>query len=299
MALQGKSRMLAPKLDVVIVNYNAGSILESCVESVLASQGVRVRCIIIDNASVDGSADFCTAYSSEQVVLLRNSANLGFSSAVNQGVALSNGAWVMLLNPDTLVPAHSLRDLLLEAQAHTASERVGVLGCLVLNPDGSEQRGCRRDIPTPAKTLAHAIGLQYVFRSLQFNHTGRTLPAEPQTVGAISGSCMLLSRQAYDDIAGFNEAYFLHFEDLDYCIRLHDAGWKVVFVPSISIKHLQGVSSAREPIKVILHKHSSMLRFFYTHGGGQKVVLPILAPLIALRTLAQIAVVLCKKIFPR
>lgn len=104
--------MLPSSLDVIVVNYNAGDTLRACVESILASQGVSVRCIIVDNASQDGSTDFCQQYAQDKLVLLRNTQNLGFSSAVNQGVALSSGAWLMLLNPDVIVPADSLHKLL-------------------------------------------------------------------------------------------------------------------------------------------------------------------------------------------
>lgn len=289
--------MLPPELDVVIVNYNAGKILRICVESILASKGVRMRCIIVDNASVDCSVDFCTKYPPAEVLLIRNSANIGFSAAVNQGMIFSSNDWIMLLNPDTTVHAHSLSDLL--AAAHATNARVGAFGCLVRNPDNSEQRGCRRDIPTPAKALAHAVGLHHLFPTLQFNHTGRTLPLKIQPVDAISGSCMLLNRQAHFEIGGFDEGYFLHFEDLDYCVRLHTANWQVMFVPFIQIEHLQGVSSAQAPIKVIFYKHYSMLRFFYKHAGAQKILLPVLAPLVALRVLVQIVAVCCKKVMKR
>lgn len=289
--------MLSSELDVVIVNYNAGEALRVCVESILASTGVRTRCIIIDNASVDQSTDFCLKYSSAEILLVSNPVNVGFSSAVNQGVALSSGDWVMLLNPDTIVPADSLRDLL--TVAHSSSARVGAFGCLVRNPDLSEQRGCRRDIPTIAKVLAHAVGLHLVFPSLEFNHTGHPLPLDVQPVAAISGSCMLLSRQAYSEIGGFDEDYFLHFEDLDYCVRLDAAHWQIMFVPFIHIKHLQGVCSAQAPTKVIIYKHISMLRFFYRHSGKQKILLPILAPLVVLRALLQIATACFKKVRQR
>ncbi len=279
--------MLSLELDVVIVNYNAGDTLRMCVESIMASQGVRVRCIIIDNASADGSVDFCQQYSPVEVLLVRNSQNVGFSCAVNQGMALASGAWAMLLNPDTVVPADSLQKLLCLAQ--NTSERVGALGCLVRNPDQSEQRGCRRDFPTPAKVLAHAFALQYFFPALRFNHTGQPLPSDVQVVDAISGACMLLNRQAYDDIGGFDERYFLHFEDLDYCQRLSNKGWQVLFVPFVQIEHRQGVSSAQAPVQVILYKHKSMLRYFYQHGGKQKVLLPVLVPFVLLRVLGQIA----------
>lgn len=294
MTLQKGSCMLSPELDVVIVNYNAGEALRICVESILASKGARTRCIIIDNASADRSTDFCVKYTSAEVLLVRNPVNVGFSTAVNQGVALSSGEWVMLLNPDTIVPADSLGELLAVAQKTTA--RVGAFGCLVRNTDLSEQRGCRRDIPTIAKILAHAVGLHHVFPYFEFNHTGRPLPLKMQPVAAISGSCMLLRRQAYNEVGGFDEDYFLHFEDLDYCVRLHAANWQVIFVPFIHIEHLQGACSVQTPIKVIIYKHISMLRFFYRHSGAQKILLPILAPLVVLRALLQITTTSFKKV---
>ena len=273
-------------LDVVIVNYNAGSALRRCVDSVLASNGLHAHCIIIDNASADDSIELLCGLPSDRVTIVRNSGNPGFSVAVNQGIALSRSSFVMLLNPDTVVPLSSLRDLLVCAQQYP---QAGVLGCLVVNPDGSEQRGCRRDQPTPLLTLAHGLRLHKFFHQLEFNHTLRAMPHEPEVVGSISGACMLIRRVAHEDIGGFDTKFFLHFEDLDYCARMAIHHWDVLFVPSVKIEHTQGVSSAHVPVRVIVHKHKSMLRFFYKHGGWQRSLIPLLAPLVMVHACAQIA----------
>ena len=280
-------------LDVVIVNYNAGSALRTCVDSVLASEGLRTRCIIIDNASVDNSLQLLDELSGGQINIIRNGTNTGFSSAVNQGIALSDTPFVMLLNPDTFIPKNSLYDLIACAKNHP---QAGVLGGLVLNPDGSEQRGCRRDQPTPLLTLAHGLRLHKVFDQLEFNHTLRPLPQEPQVVGSISGACMLIRRLAHEDIAGFDTKFFLHFEDLDYCARMALHNWNVLFVPFVKIEHIQGVSSAHMPLRVILHKNKSMLRFFYKHGGWQRILIPFLAPLVAAHACGQILSTLIKRL---
>lgn len=272
-------------LDVVIVNYNAGVVLQAAVDSVLASQQLKTRCIIVDNASSDASLAFLADYPQERIKLIRNTANYGFAVAVNQGAAAVQTQWFLLLNPDALVTEQALQDLLLAAQQHP---KAGVLGCLVINDDGSEQRGCRRDIPTPLLTLAHGLRLHKLFATLEFNHTQRPLPQKVVEVPALSGACMLIRRAAHQHIGGFDEAFFLHFEDLDYCARLPQAGWQVLFVPSVVIPHRQGVSSASRPMRVELYKAQSMLRFLWKHGGKQKWLVPLLLPLIALRAVTHL-----------
>lgn len=279
-------------VDVVIVNYNAGQALRLCIESILASEGVRVRCIVVDNHSSDDSLDSLAGYTSEQLVVLRNTQNLGFSKAVNQGVAEVRTPWFWLLNPDTQVEADALATLLKHADDRP---RLGVLGGLVVNPDGSEQRGCRRDQPTPVLALAHGLRLQHLWPRLEFNHTGRPLPPQALAVEAISGSCMLINRAAHDQLQGFDEGFFLHFEDLDYCARLSAAGWSVWFVPQARILHVQGVSSAKVPVRVIAHKAYSMVRFFWKHGGKQRFIVPLIIPLAVINAGLQVAAVYFKR----
>lgn len=284
------------QLDVVIVNYNADVALRAAVDSVLACRQPETRCIIVDNASSDTSLAFLAGYPQHRIKLIRNAGNYGFSVAVNQAAAVVKTPWFLLLNPDALVTEQTLQALLLSAQGQA---QAGVLGCLVLNDDGSEQRGCRRDLPTPALTLAHGLRLHNVFPALEFNHTLRALPQQTVEVPALSGACMLIRCEAHEQIGGFDEAFFLHFEDLDYCARLAQAGWRVFFVPQVSIQHQQGVSSASRPVRVMLYKAQSMLRFLWKHGGSQKWLVPFLVPLIFLRAVTQAACLVVLRLLRR
>lgn len=277
--------MASPEtLDVIIVNYNSGALLRQSVDSVLASWGIQVRCVIVDNASVDDSLAFADelAGSSDSLLVVRNSQNLGFATAVNQGVAAGTGDWFLLLNPDAVLAPEGLANLLEQARM---MPQVGVLGPLIVNDDGSEQRGCRRDLPTPVDALIQALQLHRLHASLDFNHTKRALPVTSVPVPAISGACMLVRRKAHEQIGGFDEGFFLHFEDLDYCARLQQAGWQVVFVPSVRLVHAQGGCSQQNPARISAYKAAGMRRYFTRHAGRQRWLLPLLAVLLRLRGL--------------
>lgn len=269
-------------LDVVVVNYNAGDLLRRCIESVLASTGVAVRCFLVDNDSADESLQQLEMAlgARQDLILVRNSENKGFSAAVNQGAALGQSEWLLLLNPDAWVQPNALAMFLAVALKQPSA---GLLGPLVVNPDGSEQRGCRRDLPKPADALVQALKLYRLFPGLDFNHTARTLPDKTVKVPAISGSCMLVRRQAFEQINGFDEGYFLHFEDLDFCARMQASSWDVLFVPSVRVEHDQGGCSHPASVPVGQYKATSMMRFFTQHAAGQRVLLPVLRLLLRLR----------------
>lgn len=269
-------------LDVVVVNYNAGDLLSRCIRSVLASTGLAVRCVLVDNNSTDDSVQQLETElgSDTRLKIVRNLENGGFAKAVNQGVALGNSEWVLLLNPDAWLQPQDLAMFLAQALEQPSA---GLLGPLVLNPDGTEQRGCRRDLPKPMDALVQALKLYRLCSKLDFNHTGRPLPDSTIKVPAISGSCMLVRRQAFDQVNGFDEGYFLHFEDLDFCARMQAAHWDVMFVPSVRVKHAQGGCSHPETVPVGQYKAVSMMRYFTRFDAGQRALLPVLKVLLRLR----------------
>lgn len=269
-------------LDVVIVNYNAGALLRQCVDSVLDSLGVQARCVVVDNASTDTSLAFATEprYNQENLLVVRNAENLGFATAVNQGVAQGQGDWLLLLNPDAVLAPHALVQLLAESAGWP---QAGVLGPLIVNPDGSEQRGCRRDLPKPMDALLQALQLHRLSSRFDFNHDRRPLPATTVKVPAISGACMLVRRKAFEQVDGFDEGFFLHFEDLDFCARMLAAGWAVHFVPSVRVEHVQGACSQVNRKQITQYKSAGMLRFFSRHPGGQQWLLPLLKFLLRFR----------------
>jgi hypothetical protein len=258
-------------VSVVIVNYNSGQFLELCVNSVCRSDCL-LEMIVVDNASTDGSANFLGNLTASDVSLqvIRNQENRGFSSAINRGVRYSNSENILLLNPDCLVFPHTIRLL---SEALEADSSAGIVGGLVFNFDGSEQRGCRRREPTLARSLDKTFRRRTFAAELnQVDMTHEPLPEKRIYVDAVSGSFLMVRRTVYSEVGGMDEGFFLHFEDLDLCHRVRDVGWKVVFVPDISIFHFQGGSSDHLGFRVSWEKHRSMRRYQRKHHGRSRLL---------------------------
>ena len=251
----------AVSVAAIIVNYNAGPALAAAVRS-LAASTVPVEVHVVDNASTDGSLDALEAVSDAgaPVRIWRNAANEGFARACNRPLAVIDADFVLLLNPDCTVAPDALEHLL---AAMAGAPATGIAGPLLLNPDGSEQRGGRRRFPTPASALAGLPGAGLIMGAREgFNLQGTPLPAAPEPVEAISGACMLVRRAALDAVGPLDEGYFMHCEDLDWCMRFRRAGWEIRFSPAARVIHEQGVCSRRRPVAVEWHKHRGMLRFY-------------------------------------
>ncbi len=242
----------------IIVNYNSGAFLKQCLVS-LRQSTIPLEIVVIDNGSSDGSIDFISKASKESdCQLIRNSTNLGFAVAVNQGIQSTTAEDVLLLNPDCIVQPHSIARLQLAMQR----EDCGAVGGLVFGFDGREQAGCRRRDPTLARSVVKLLGKLGIWFGLQgVDLTMESLPKSPIQVDAVSGAFMMIRRESFDAIGGMDEGYFLHFEDLDLCRRLRNAGMPVLFVPSVSVLHRQGASSRERSFKVEWHKHIGMCRY--------------------------------------
>ena len=249
--------------DVIIVNYNSGSLLVNSVQSALDSGAQKV--FVVDNHSLDKSLAFLdSSIHDERVHIIRNPKNLGFASACNIGTRASNANILLFLNPDGVLTPGALTRMI---EVLKSKSSTGMVGGLVCNPDGSEQRGGRRTFPTPRTTFARAFGLTKLakwFPTLysDFLLHQNPLPKQPVPVEAISGSCMLVKREAIDDVGLWDEDYFLHCEDLDWCMRFHKKNWLVMFVPDAKIIHALGACSKSRPVFVEWHKHRGMLRFY-------------------------------------
>jgi GT2 family glycosyltransferase len=250
-------------VSVVIVNFNAGDYLAAAVESVLGQTEVVTEIIVVDNASSDGSLQSLRArVPADRIRIIELDDNYGFAYACNAGITASRGSSVLLLNPDCRMHAGSLALLKWMIQGRPD---VGMTGPLIVNPDGSEQRGCRRDIPNPWQIFCVAFGLHRLMpdhpRFRDYAYDAAVLPDRPSEVPAISGACMLVRRAAIDAVGHLDSGYFLHFEDLDWCMRFQSAGLKILFVPGAVVEHTQGVCSRSRPIRVEAYKHRSLVRF--------------------------------------
>jgi len=250
-------------VSILIVNHNAGQLLTQCVHAAL-EQAREV--IIVDNASEDLSMEqlkYCFS-DKNHLNLITTGKNLGFAAGCNTGLSVSTQPYILFLNPDCILSAGSLQRMvqILESDPH-----IGMVGGYLINPDGSEQGGGRRAIPSPWRAFVRAFGLYRLEKYwpqlfFDFHLEKQPLPQAPIEVEAISGALMLVRREAIDDVGLWDENYFLHCEDLDWCMRFKQKNWKIVFVPDAPVTHFQGTCSRARPFFVAWHKHKGMLRFY-------------------------------------
>jgi N-acetylglucosaminyl-diphospho-decaprenol L-rhamnosyltransferase len=250
---------LAADLAVVIVNYNAGQYLERALRSAFESSGdARLDVVVVDNASADGSAE-AAMDSFPEVRLIRNAENLGFATAVNQGIRATAAPFVLLLNPDAEILSGNLGGLLKLALERP---RAGAIGPIVRDPDGGIYPSARK-VPTLAEALGHSfLGL---FRPKNRFSRAYTMAgwdhADERPVEWVSGSCMLLRREALDQVGLMDEAYFFAVEDVDLCTRLRRAGWEVLSSPELEVLHQVGISRGRSK-RITLEHSKSIYRYF-------------------------------------
>jgi GT2 family glycosyltransferase len=234
--------------DVVIVNFNAGLFLKDAVASVTLSPAVA-HVYIVDNGSTDTSLELLDLVQDDRLMTIRNASNLGFAAGCNIGLARATAESVLVLNPDCRVVDGAIERL---AAVLQSGDRVGMVGPLLLNPDGSEQAVGRRKFPTPRVLFEQTFGPS----------RPQPLPKQPVDVEAISGACMMVRRAAAAAVGPMDEAYFLHFEDLDWCMRFRQQGWNILFVPDAKVTHQKGISSRTRPLAVEYYKHRGILRFY-------------------------------------
>lgn len=280
-------------ISVVVVNFNAGSLLVDCIASVLSST-IPVQVIVSDNGSTDGSiAELRCHFSGDhRLTIIENANNLGFAKANNVALPHATGEYILFLNPDCIIQPETIEAMLAVLSRHP---EVGMAGCLIRNPNGSEQPGCRRSIPTPWRTFIRIARLnrlaKYHSSFESYVQTGFPLPTEPMEVEAISGAFMLVRTSAIRVVGPMDEGYFMHCEDLDWCMRFRKQGLKILFVPHVDIVHVGGVCSSSRPVSVEYYKHKGMVRFYrkFFRYEYPRVLMWLVMAAIGLRFLVRAA----------
>lgn len=253
---------MPPELEVVIVSHGAEALLRRCLRSLAEHPaGVSTRVTVVDSGSPDGTPDM-VAREFPEVRLLRRD-NIGFSAANNLVLRDSDAGALLLLNPDTEVRAGALD----AALARLRSEpRIGMVGIKLVTESGELDHACKRSFPTPLSALAHFTGVgrgegsdgplsQYRATHLDDDEAGE--------VDAVNGAFMLCRAEAVREVGLLDEGYWLYMEDLDWCRRFWDAGWKVFYEPAGVALHVKGGSSGRRraPRQEIAF-HRGMGRFY-------------------------------------
>lgn len=233
-----------PDVSIVIANYNTADYLIECVSSVKESvpPWLEHEVIVIDNGSTDTSVDLLQS-SHPDVILITNHQNVGFSVANNQGVLRSRGRTILFLNPDTIVHQETIETIL-----HFIDERpsIGAATCRVEFPDGQLDDGAHRGFPTPWNALCYFSGLHKLFPRRKL-FTGYTLGwmniGSVHEIDALVGAFMLVRREAGEQVGWWDEDYFFYGEDIDFCFKLKQVGWSILFVPDVCVTHYKGASA--------------------------------------------------------
>ena len=253
----------------ITVTYSPGPTLESFVDSLVPNGFPPARVVVVDNGSTDGAPE-AVAESRRSVTLVRSPGNVGYGRAVNLGAqqAGPDEQWLLVCNPDTLATPDTLARLL---EAARRAPRAGALGPRVLDPDGSVYPSARA-LPSIRTGIGHAL-LSGVWPSNPWTrrYQQRDVSASETAaeVGWLSGAFLLLRREAFEEIGGFDDDFFMYFEDVDLGRRLAEAGWSNLFVPDAVVTHVGGESTARAAdAMVTAHHRSAHLYIAKTHPGA-------------------------------
>jgi GT2 family glycosyltransferase len=262
--------LAAPQVAIVVVSYNTRDLLVDCLASIIEStQGRQIECVVVDNASSDGSAEAARA-ACPQAVVICNSENRGFAAACNQAIRQTRAPMILLLNSDARLTGAAFDALtvcLLE------NERRGAAGCRVINDQGVAATA--RNFLTPFNQALELLGIKLGGRLrrthyLRFDRRGPDSDLDSGLdcgVDWLEGSCLMLRRAAFDEVGGFDEAFFMYSEDEDLCFRLRQRGWTICFLALAEVWHQGGASSARKRSEMLVHFYAGQMRFLLKHKG--------------------------------
>jgi N-acetylglucosaminyl-diphospho-decaprenol L-rhamnosyltransferase len=262
------------KLSIIIVSWNTADLLADCLRSLLAEpDSTDSEIIVVDNGSTDGSAEMAQR-EFPRVMLILNQYNLGFARANNQGIRTSRGEFLLLLNSDTVVPPMVLPALVAFMEEHPAA---GVCSPRLLRPDGRPQAFAFGSDPTLSYLWRRGANYLLRRRPLHDWSTDRLQEAD-----WVSGACLLVRRAAIEQVGSLDEAFFMYFEDNDWCLRMRKARWRVYYNPQVSITHIGGQSLARNPAAHQAYYRS--LKYFYSkhYGRWQQFLLRLTLPVYRL-----------------
>jgi GT2 family glycosyltransferase len=235
--------MSVPDLGIVIVSWNTVDLLRKCLASVYENGGVSYEVCVVDNASDDGSADMA-ADEFRAARLIRNAHNAGFSRATNQGLrtfgfegSRPSPRYALLLNPDTALPPAALSAMV---RLLDQNPQAGAAGPKLVRADGSLDPACRRTFPTPASSFYRFSGLAGLFpNSRRFGQYNMTFcdPDATTEVDCVNGACMMVRGRLIAEVGLLDEEFFFGGEDLDWAYRIKAAGRKILYYPSVAVRH--------------------------------------------------------------
>lgn len=229
-----------PPISVIMVSYHTGPALFEAIRAVIRDDDI-FELIVVDNGNPsEARTRLCQVISrSDKVRLLQGHGNIGFSKACNYGAGFARGDYLLFLNPDTRISLGAARKM---ADAGEHRDTPWIVGSMLRDVNGREQRGARRRALTPWRAFTTFTGLAKLPFFDPIPMDALPLPEGPQTVDVVSGACMMMNRASFDEVGGFNERYFLHVEDIDICHEVNKAGGEVIFHPGAVVMHYGSTS---------------------------------------------------------
>jgi N-acetylglucosaminyl-diphospho-decaprenol L-rhamnosyltransferase len=251
-------------LRVVVVTWESADVLPSFLTSLATATSEPYEVVVVDNASPSGPP---SASPSGNVRLVESGGNLGYGKAANLGASGFGGAWLVVANPDLTWTEGSLDALLTAAEAWP---RAGCLGPAITTPDGRLYPSARA-FPSLGRGIGHAVFGPF-WPANPWTRSYRAEQGTPVegTTGWLSGSCLLLRREAWEQVAGFDPKYFMYCEDMDLCRRVAEAGWQNVYVPSAVVTHVGGASTRLASRQMLRQHHRALYTYLSEHYRGAR-----------------------------
>ena len=252
----------------VVVSYRTGQALSRCLDALGLCKGLD-EIVLIDNGNEPAEAAALDVFAADsRVRLVRGQGNIGFAAACNKGAALAKSDVIAFINPDVVLERDALPRLV---AVLTAAPPPAIVGGDLRDRGGAPERGGRRDRLTLWRAFVSFSGLSRFERLVpafrDFNRHRDPMPAAPARVGAISGALFVMRRDDFNALGGFDEAYFVHVEDLDLCRRAEDAGYRVLFAPGPHGMHVRSTSAA-DPRRIARYKAEGMAHYFRKFARG-------------------------------
>lgn len=274
--------MREPALSIVIVAWNVRDLLLDCIRSIIENTALEYEIIVVDNASSDGTGR-ALGELADRVAFVPLERNRGFAADANLGIRRSRGDFILLLNPDTLVCGDCLETLV---RVLESGDTAGIAGPMQVDRKGRMQCSARR-FPSwttalfGSSSLLCRIAPENRFSRRErpcFSHKTR----EPLQVDWVTGACLMMKRETLDATGELDERFFMYWEDADWCLRAHRAGWKTYWAPSATIRHAGGASSRQAPLRSAIHYYRSMYLYYCKNIGSSTHASVRLCVLIAI-----------------
>jgi len=260
------------ELSLIVVNWNAKELLKGCLRSIQKNMvQIDGEVLVVDNGSGDGSPEVVKREFS-WVRLLRNKENVGFARANNQAIRVSEGRYILLLNPDAVLRRGALDKMIKYIRAHPEA---GIVAPKLLNADSSLQLSCQ-SFPSLRTEFFHSTLLEELFPKNRIIGNYRMTNWDHNSIREVdwvSGACMMVRRETIDEVGLLDESIFMYAEDIDWCYRIKNAGWKICYLPQAKVIHYQSEIAKINLASMLLNSYGGLYHFFRKHYGRQAAVI--------------------------